>query len=95
MVNNRRHGYLSIWLLCQSYFTIPKIVRNALTNLFIFKVSKNDMAEIFKEQVETDYDKFSNVLANSFKNSHDFLFLDSNTKRLFINWDEILYDDQQ
>src|ERR1700722_9371396 len=95
MVNNRRHGYLSIWLLCQSYFTIPRMVRNALTNLFIFKVSKNDMAEIFKEQIETDYDKSNNVLANSFKNSHDFIFIDSNTKKLFINFDEIIYNEIQ
>ena len=39
-VNNRRHGYLSIWLLCQSYITIPRMVRNALTDLFIFKYPK-------------------------------------------------------
>ena len=94
MVNNRRHGYLSIWLLCQSWMTIPRMVRNALTNLLIFKISKNDMAEIFKEQIETDYEKFTTVLQNSFKNSHDFIFIDSNTKKLFINWDEIIYNEE-
>src|ERR1700722_19418922 len=91
-VNNRRHGYLSIWLLCQSYITIPRMVRNALTDLFIIKISKNDMHLIFNEQIEMDYDKFTNVLENSFKNSHDYLFIDSNTKRLFINFDEIIYN---
>lgn len=94
MVSNRRHAKLSIWLLCQSYFTIPKMVRNSLTNLFVFKVSKNDMTEIFKEQIEMDFDKFTHVLENSFKNAHDFLFIDSSTKRLFINWDEILHSEQ-
>ena len=48
---------------------------------------------IFNEQIEMDYDKFTNVLENSFKNSHDYLFIDSNTKRLFINFDEIIYND--
>ena len=68
------------------------MVRNALTNLFIFKVSKNDMKEIFTEQVETDYDKFTNILANSFKKSHEFIFIDSSSKKLFINFDEIIYN---
>ena len=73
-VNNRRHGYLSIWLLCQSYITIPRMVRNALTDLFIFKISKNDMHLIFNEQIEIDYDKFTHVLENSFK-IHTTIFL--------------------
>ena len=36
MVNNRRHAQLSIHLLCQNYFSIPKQVRLALTNIFVF-----------------------------------------------------------
>ena len=73
---------------------IPKMMRNALTNLFIFKISKNDITKIFEEQIETDYDKFTKILANSFKNSHDFLFIDSATKKLFINFDEIIYNSE-
>ena len=92
MVNNRRHSYASIWLLCQSYKTIPLMVRSALTNIFVFKISKKDMGEIFTEQVETDYDKFTNILANSFKKSHEFIFIDSASKKLFINFDEIIYN---
>lgn len=94
MVSNRRHAKLSIWLLCQSYFTIPRMVRNSLTNLFVFKVSKNDMTEIFKEVIEMDFDKFTHVLENSFKKKHDFLFINRETKQLFINWDEIIYSEQ-
>ena len=79
------------WVLNQKV-TIPRMVRNALTDLFIFKISKNDMHLIFNEQIEIDYDKFTHVLENSFKNAHDFLFIDSNTKKLFINFDEIIYE---
>ena len=56
----------------------------SLTNLFIFKISKNDMAELFKEQIETDYNKFTTVLQNSFKNSHDFLFIDSKIMKIYL-----------
>ena len=52
------------------------------------------MKEIFTEQVETDYDKFTNILANSFKKSHEFIFIDSSSKKLFINFDEIIYNNE-
>lgn len=91
MVNNRRHAQLSIHLLCQNYFSIPKQVRQALTHLFIFKVSKTEIQNIFNEQVEMDNNLFNRILATCFKNKHDFLFIDTNTKQVFNNFDEILY----
>lgn len=94
IVNNRRHSCVSIWLLCQSYFSIPRMVRNALTDLFLFKISKNDMREIMKEQIEMDLEKFTDVLKNSFKNPHDFLYINSLSRRLFLNFDEIIYNDE-
>jgi hypothetical protein len=94
MVNNRRHSCLSIHLLCQNYFTIPKQVRMALTNLFIFKVSKPELTNIFDEQVETSKDLFEKIVSISFNNKHEFLFIDSNSKRIFLNWDEIIYNNE-
>jgi GTPase SAR1 family protein len=91
MVNNRRHAQLSIHLLCQNYFTIPKQVRMALTNLFVFKVSKPELTNIFEEQIETSKELFEKILSISFNKKHEFLFIDSTTKRIFLNWDEIVY----
>lgn len=93
MVNNRRHAQLSIHLLCQNYYTIPKQVRMALTNLFIFKVSKPELSNIFNEQVEIPNEIFNNILQMSYKNKHDFIFIDTNTKKIFLNWDEIIIHD--
>lgn len=93
MVNNRRHAKLSIWLLCQNYTTIPKQVRMSLTNLFVFKISKPEIENIFTEQIEADHSKFITILSNHFKEQHEYLFIDSLTKRLFKNFDEILYLD--
>jgi len=91
MVNNRRHAALSIHLLCQNYLTIPKQVRQALTHLFVFKVSKPEMLNIFNEQVETSHEMFNNILSACYKAKHDFIFVDTATKRLFHNFDEIIY----
>lgn len=40
IVINRLHALASVWVLAQNYFQIPKQVSEALTNAFIFKVSK-------------------------------------------------------
>jgi DNA replication protein DnaC len=90
MINNRRHARISIWLCCQNYFTIPKMVRSGLTDLFVFKSSKKEMESIFEEQVELYKDKFLDVLQLCYKNPHDFLYINVSTNRLFNNWNEML-----
>lgn len=90
MVNNRRHAKLSIWLCCQTYKSIPLQVRQALTDLFVFKVNKNEMKNIFDEQVEMFKDKFDLILNKIFKKPHSHLYINSNSQRFFDNWDEII-----
>lgn len=89
MINNRRHARISIWVLAQNYFSIPKMVRSGMTDLFIFKASKKELEEIFEEHIETHKEKFLDVVKLVYENPHDFLYINSNTQRLFKNWDEI------
>ena len=92
MVNNRRHSSLSIWLACQTYKSIPLQVRMGLTSLFVFKINKQEMANIFQEQVEINDEAFKEIISIAYKKSHDFIFIDSNTQRIFLNWDEIIIE---
>ena len=48
------------------------------------------MKDIFDEQIETMKDKFAEILKLSFKNKHDFMEIDTNSQRCFLNWDEII-----
>ena len=90
IVNNRRHALTSVWVLAQNYFQIPKQVREALTNAFIFKVSKVEFINIFSELIEKEKSLFQEIIEKyAYKEPHSFVFLDTNTGRLFSNWDEI------
>lgn len=89
MVNNRRHLKLSIWCANQNYMALPKGVRMGLTDLFVWKVSKPEMENIFNEQVELHKDKFIKILALLFQKPHSFLYIHTETKQMFSNWDEI------
>lgn len=88
--NNRRHDRISIIFAVQSYKALSKPQRNSLTNLIIFKMNKSQMKDIFDEQIETMREKFEDILNIAFKNPHDFLAIDTNTQRCFINWDEVI-----
>lgn len=91
MVNNRRHASLSIWLACQTYNSIPRQVRQGLTDLFVFKINKTEMNNIFNEQIELLSDKFNDILAILFKKPHEFLYVNTNSQRIFQNFNEILF----
>lgn len=94
MVNNRRHASLSIWMACQTYKSIPRQVRQGLTSLFIFKIQKGEMSTIFDEQVEISENVYKDILSLSYKKPHDFIFIDTNTQRIFINFDEVIINDE-
>ena len=93
IVCNRRHLRTSVWCICQTYRSLPKQIRQVLTNLFVWKVRKSEMANIFEEQVELMADNFQTVIRNVFRDPHDFLFIDTLSQRTFRNFDEIILDD--
>lgn len=90
IINNRRHNRICIWICCQNYKTIPLQVRLTLTDLFIFKVGKQEIENIYEELTEIDKNKFNIITNNAYKNLGDFLYLNCLSQRLFNNWDEIV-----
>jgi GTPase SAR1 family protein len=94
MINNRRHASLSLWLACQNYISIPKQVRQNLTDMFIFKVSKVEMSNIFTEHLELSKEIFEKLQQMLFKQPHEFLYINTLTGRLFRNWDEIVIENE-
>jgi len=91
MASNRRHARLSIWFASQNYTQIPKQIRMSITDLYVFKVSKAEIENLLTEQIELPKSKFENVLKHVFQEPHDFLYINSNTQRMFSNWDELIY----
>ena len=82
IINNRRHNRICIWICCQNYKTIPLQVRLALTDLFIFKVGKQEIENIYEELTEIDKNKFNIITNNAYKNIGDFIYLNCLTQRL-------------
>ena len=92
MINNRRHASLSLWLACQNYISIPKQVRQNLTDMFVFKVSKVEMGNIFTEHLEVSKEVFEKLQQMLFKLPHEFLYINTLSGRLFQNWNEVIIE---
>jgi hypothetical protein len=90
MINNRRHNKLCVWLCCQNYKSIPMQVRLTLTDIFIFKIGKQELENIYDELTEIEKNKYNLITNNSYKKLGDFIYLNTLTQKIFNNWDEIL-----
>jgi hypothetical protein len=92
LVFNRRHKHLSIIFLVQTYLSIEKDIRKLFSNLFIFKSSKKEMETIFDELIELPKDYILPIMKVVYDKPYQYLFINTDTQRLFKNFDEILIE---
>jgi hypothetical protein len=91
IINNRRHSMLNLFFCCQTYNSIPRQVRQGLTDLFLFRINKTEMENIFTEQIETHKDKFNEILEKCYIEPHSFMYINTSSGRIFSNWNEIVF----
>ena len=92
LIYNRRHLRTSLFFLCQTYLSIERDVRKLFSNIFIFKVSIQELNLIFEEHVEIPKDDITTIRKFVFDEPYNFLFMNTDSSRLFKNFDEILYN---
>lgn len=93
MIMNRRHKHLTIYFLCQTWFSIEKDVRKLFSNIFVFKVGKKELENIFEEVIERPKDLVIPISKLVYDKPYQFLFINIDSGRLFKNFDEILIDE--
>jgi AAA15 family ATPase/GTPase len=93
LVYNRRHLHVSIFFLVQSWLSIEKDLRKLFSNIFCFKVSKSEMQNLFEEVIEQKKDELLDVMKIVYDKPHQWLFINTDSGRLFKMWDEIIIED--
>ena len=88
IVFNMRHLKTTIFLLVQSFVTMPKNIRKCITNMFVFKLSKNEMEALAKEVFEFNTRQTMQLL-KLYDSKHDYLFINVSTQTLFKNQDYV------
>ena len=72
-------------------------VRKSLTNHFLFNLSKEEYDDIHSERIYMDKKKWDTILKEYRKrniNKGNFLFLDPEKAKIFINWNEVIDDEE-
>jgi tyrosyl-tRNA synthetase len=90
MIFNRRHFHLSIYFLVQTWNSVPKDIRKLFNNIFVFKVSKNEMEGIFEEVVEQKKELIPQICKVVFSEPYQYLFINTESQRLFKGFDELI-----
>jgi DNA replication protein DnaC len=93
LVYNRRHLHTSIFFLVQSWLSIEKDLRKLFSNIICFKVSKSEMQNLFEEVIEQKKDHLLDIMRLVYDKPHQFMFINTDSGRIFKNWDEILITD--
>ena len=95
IIANRRHLRTSIFILCQNFTKIPKQIRMAFTDVFLFNVSKEEYKNVYEELLTIPKNQFLEILKyykkEKLDNKNSFIFIHDYDK-VFINWTEILDD---
>ena len=92
MIFNRRHLHISVYFLVQSWYSVPKDIRKLFSNIFVFKVSKEEMENIFEEVVELDKKWIPEITKKVFDESYSYLFINTESQRMFRRFDELIFE---
>jgi GTPase SAR1 family protein len=91
LIFNRRHLHTSIFMLVQSWYSVPKDIRKMWSNIFVFRVSKQEMEVIMDEVVEQKKDLALDIVKIVYDKPYNFLFINTDSGKLYRNFDELIF----
>ena len=93
LIMNRRHLHLSIFFLVQTYLSIERDVRKLFSNCFIFRCSKKEMETIADELIEQKKENLNEIIKIVYNKPYQYLFINTDSQRLFCDFNELIIKD--
>lgn len=95
LIFNRRHIRTSIFFLNQTFFSVPKELRRLFSNIFVFKVSKNELKNLFDENVEDEFVKsmMPNISKLVYDKPFSYLFINTDAQKFYKQFDRIDFNE--
>ena len=94
LIFNRRHLRTTVIFLVQTWYSIEKDIRKLFSNIFCFRVSKQELSTIMDEVVESKAKYMNDIAKIVFDEPYKYLFLNVNSQRLFDGFDELIFDEE-
>jgi len=80
---NKRHLKTSTFFCVQTWYSVEKDIRRLWDNIFIFRVSKDELTNIFDEAVELDKSYVVPISNLVFDKKYEYLFINIESRRMF------------
>jgi len=92
---NKRHlGIYSTFIMSQTWKSVPFEVRRLYDNIFLFKVSPDEMESIFTETLPQYKPISSDIQKIVYDKHHEYLVINTGSGRLFKKFDELIINDE-
>ena len=91
-IMNRRHLHVSIFFIVQTYLSVEKDIRKLFSNAFIFRCAKHEMETIADELIEQNKDHLTEIVKIAYDKPYEYLFINTDSQRLFKGFDEIIIE---
>lgn len=89
-----RHLKTTLWMLTQNYYMMPKKMREICNNIVMFNTNKSQNQKLFVEQFDLKESQFRELMG-LLPTRHDYLLLNLNYKKIFHDWNEISFEDEE
>ena len=78
---NKRHYKLTQLFLVQTWFSVEKDLRRLWDNIFVFRVSKDELKNIFDEVVEQKKEMTEDIAKMVYNKPYEYLFINRNQSK--------------
>lgn len=95
LIYNRRHLRTSIFFLVQTWYSVHKDIRKLFSNIFIFRISKEEMKNIFEEVIEGKDKYRDNICKLVYNKPFKYLFVNIDSQRFFDGFNELIIDEDE
>jgi hypothetical protein len=91
MFLKNRHLRLSVFMLAQNFYQIPKAIREISNNAILFNTNKSINEKFFSEMMNIKKENFDKLMELC-PTTHDYILVSLKNKKIFCNWNEIVFE---
>jgi hypothetical protein len=91
MFLKNRHLRLSVFMLAQNFYQIPKGIREISNNAILFNTNKSINEKFFSEMMNIKKENFDKLMELC-PTTHDYILVSLKNKKIFCNWNEIVFE---
>ena len=85
------HLHTSILFYVKRRKAFQKDIRKLFNNMFMFKVSADEMHDIFKEVLPSKNKNINEICDIVFDKVHEWIFINTDNNKLYKGFDEIVF----